>query len=351
LLSTRISEQTGQASQDKQPDHFPELRGIIKERGLLDRQPAYYTFKIISTLALLAVSIAVLVVVDNFWLQMANAAFLALVFGQLGYLGHDAGHRGITRSIRGNEMVSLGVIFLIGLSRSWWVTKHNQHHDTPNNLELDPHTLLPLMAFSPEAAVGKPPFLQRMVVHQAFYYPPLLLLEGLGIRLASAMFLSSPRQVKYPVVEPLLMVLHFAMYLGLLFTFLSPLQVLGFVTVHQALFGLYYGLIFAPNHKGMLIIDADNDMDFMRTQVLTTRNVKASVVTDFMYGGLNHQIEHHLFPSMPRNQLGEAGKIVKAFCETHGISYHETGTWRSYREILASLHAAGAPLRRPASSG
>jgi fatty acid desaturase len=247
-------------------------------------------------------------------------------------------------------MVSLGVIFLIGLSRSWWVTKHNQHHDTPNDLALDPHTLLPLMAFSPESAIAKPPFLKRMVVYQAFYYPPLLLLEGLGIRLASAMFLSTPRQVKYPVVEPLLMVVHFALYLGLLFTFLSPLQVLGFFAVHQSLFGLYYGLIFAPNHKGMLIIDADNDMDFLHTQVLTTRNVKASIVTDFMYGGLNHQIEHHLFPSMPRNKLGEAGKIVKAFCEAHDISYHETGTLRSYREILVSLHEAGAPLRERAGS-
>jgi len=126
---------------------------------------------------------------------------------------------------------------------------------------------------------------------------------------------------------------------------LSPLQALGFFLVHQLLFGLYYGTVFAPNHKGMLIIDEDNPLDFLRTQVLTTRNVKPGLVADFWYGGLNYQIEHHLFPLMPRKNFGKARNIVKTFCLERDISYYETGTYQSYKEILSYMHQIVAPVR------
>jgi fatty acid desaturase len=345
LIDTQKPEEAEEMVNTSRTNHYPELRRVIKEQGLLDKQPAYYYSKILSTLALLALSITLLVVVDNFWLQLANAAFLAFVFGQLGYLGHDAGHRGVFRSIRGNEIIGLSVSFLVGLSRTWWITQHNQHHSTPNDLELDPHTSLPLLAFSQESALGKSRLMRFVVGYQAFYFVPLLLLEGLGIRLASVQFMWRRRKARYLVAEPLLMGLHFLLYFGLLFYFLSPWQVLGFVLVHQGLFGLYYGLVFAPNHKGMLILDKNNPLDFLRTQVLTTRNVKPGPITDFWYGGLNYQIEHHLFPLMPRNNLGEARKIIKAFCLQHDISYYETGALKSYWEILAHLHQVSAPVR------
>jgi fatty acid desaturase len=122
-------------------------------------------------------------------------------------------------------------------------------------------------------------------------------------------------------------------------------QALLFIVVHQALFGLYMGLVFAPNHKGMQLLDDESQLDFVRRQVLTSRDVKGHAVTDFLYGGLNYQIEHHLFPSMPRNKLKEAQTIVRAFCEARSIPYRETGALQSNREILQYLHRVSAPLR------
>ncbi len=326
-------------------NHYPELRRIIREQGLLNKQPAYYTFKILSTLALLGLSITILVIVDNFWFQLANAAFLAFVFGQIGFVGHDAGHRSVLRSVRGNDLIGLGGSFLMGLSWNWWVTQHNQHHTTPNDLEQDPHTTIPFLAFSEEKVQSMSKRMRSLVRYQAFYFVPMLLLEGLNIRLASILFWVGQGKAKALMYEPLSMGLHFLLYFGLLFYFLNPWQVLAFVLVHQTLFGLYYGVVFAPNHKGMLTIDKDNPMDFLHTQVLTTRNVKPGLIADFWYGGLNHQIEHHLFPMMPRNNLGEARKIIKAFCQQHDISYYETSTSRSYWEILSYLHRVGAPVK------
>lgn len=346
MLGTQNSELAAETANNSRSNPYPELRRIIKDQGLLDKQPAYYSFKIVTTMALLALSIALLVVLENTWLLLANAAFLAFVFSQIGYIGHDAGHRSVLRSTRGNEIIGLAVSFLIGLSRSWWITAHNRHHSTPNDLAKDPHTLLPPLAFSQDSALAKSRFMRLIVGYQAFYFVPLLFLEGLGLRLASTQFLLSQRKAKYLLFEPLLLGLHFLVYFGLLFYFLSPWQVLGFFLVHQGLFGLYYGTVFAPNHKGMLILDQDKPLDFLRTQVLTTRNVKPGLIADFWYGGLNYQIEHHLFPLMPRNNFGKARKIIKAFCQQHDVSYYETGTFRSYREVLSHLHRVGAPVRR-----
>jgi fatty acid desaturase len=86
-------------------------------------------------------------------------------------------------------------------------------------------------------------------------------------------------------------------------------------------------------------------MDFLRRQVVTSRNVRANAFNDMWYGGLNYQIEHHLFPAMPRANLGKAQRIIQAYCEAHGIAYHATGVRQSYCEILAYLRAVGAPLR------
>ena len=139
---------------------------------------------------------------------------------------------------------------------------------------------------------------------------------------------------------------HFALYFGLLFYFLEPLQAVLFVAIHRGLFGLFMVSVFAPNHKAMPLLEQDSEVGFLRRQVLTSRNVLAHPITDFWYGGLNYQIEHHLFPRLPRNRLKVAQPIIKRFCRDHDVSYHETSILRSYREILQHLHEVGAPLRK-----
>jgi fatty acid desaturase len=96
----------------------------------------------------------------------------------------------------------------------------------------------------------------------------------------------------------------------------------------------------------MPILEQDSEVGFLHRQVLTSRNVLAHPITDFWYGGLNYQIEHHLFPRLPRNKLREVQPIIKGFCRQHDISYHETSVLQSYREILQHLHEVGAPLRK-----
>jgi len=132
---------------------------------------------------------------------------------------------------------------------------------------------------------------------------------------------------------------------------LDPLPAVAFLVFGKALAGLYAGLVFAPNHKGMLMVDSDSDVSLFRRQVLTSRNVRSGPVNDFLYGGLNYQIEHHLFPFLRQDQLPAVQAIVKPFCREHGIRYHETGIHQSLKEILQHLQQVGASVGADSARG
>jgi fatty acid desaturase len=328
------------------PNQYAELKRLIKQRGLLERQPTYYLAKSVFTLGLLAVSLALLFVLGDRWFQLLNAAYLAFVFVQISLLAHDFGHRQFTfRAPWKNDWLTL--VFgnlLLGLSRQWWIDKHNEHHGHPNHLDIDPDVDIPLLAFEEEQALDKRGLTRFVVKYQAVLIFPLSLLQAISMLHSSIEFLAAKR-AKSTLVEALTICAHYALYFGLLITLLEPLYALLFIAIHRGLFGTYMVSIFAPNHKAMPLLERDSEVDFLHRQVLTSRNVVAHPITDFWYGGLNYQIEHHLFPRLPRNKLGEAQPIIRGFCRDHSIAYHETSVLQSYKEILQHLHEVGAPLR------
>lgn len=325
---------------------FAQLKQLVKNPGLLDKQPGYYTFKILLTLGLLALSLAVLVTADILWVQLLNAAFMAFVFTQIGLVGHDAGHQQIFRSPFRNDLVLLAVSFIIGLDRSWWIDKHTRHHNNPNNVDKDFDVNLPLLAFTEEQAMERRALYRWTIKYQSILVTPLMLLEAISIRLDGAQYLLRRVNVKYPLAESLFVGAHFLVYFGLIFYLLSAWHATLFILVQQGLTGVYMGTVFAANHKGMLMVGKDSKLDFLRRQVLTSRNIKGNPIVDFVYGGLNYQIEHHLFPSIPRNKLKSARKVVKEFCQSRSISYHETGVVQAYSEIIRYLHEVSGVLRR-----
>ena len=329
------------------PNDFADLRRLVRDGGFLERQRGYYAFKFSLTLGMLAASLALIALVDTLWIQLLNAVFMAFVFTQIGLVGHDAGHQGIASSPKRNDYFLLIAGALVWLNGSWWVDKHNRHHSNPNDVDADFDVNLPIIAFTEEQAKSKTGLARAIVRYQAFLFFPLLLIEAVSIRADSAQFLLRRKNVKYPVTEWLLLIAHPVAYFSFVFYFLSGWDAVLFILVHQSLVGVYMGSIFATNHKGMLMLDSNSKLDFLRKQVLTSRNVRANPVTDFVYGGLNYQIEHHLFPTVPRNKFKQLQVVVKDFCKERGISYHETGVLRSYREVLGYLHQVSAPLRRP----
>jgi fatty acid desaturase len=324
---------------------YSELSRRIKRAGLLRQRRAYYAAKSASTAVLLAAGWTAFFLLGDSWWQLVTAVFLAFAFTQIAFLGHDAGHRQICGTRRANGLLGLVLgNLLIGVSYSWWVGKHNRHHSNPNHTDLDPDVTIGVLAFTAAQASDKRGLVRAVVRFQAYLFFPLLLLEAGHLHAASIKAVLGGRE-RLDRVEALLLLVHAGAYVAALLLVLSPLRAAAFLLLQQGLFGLYLGCCFAPNHKGMPILEDGKEPDYLRRQVLTSRNVRGSRVVDFLMGGLNYQIEHHLFPSMPRPNLRYAQPLVRAFCTERGVSYSESSVFGSYGEALRHLHQAGVPLR------
>jgi len=324
---------------------YAELSRQVKEAGLLERRPVYYAWKIAVTIALLAAGWAAFAVLGNSWWQLGVAAFLAVVFTQIGFLGHDAGHRQVFVSRRASYVAGILLGNLsIGLSYGWWVDKHNRHHAHPNQEDADPDIAIGALAFTAAQARASRGLHGLVLRYQAYLFFPLLLAEALSLHAASVRALTR-RDGRRRFWERALFSAHVVGYLAAVFLLLSPVRAVLFIIVQQGLFGLYLGCSFAPNHKGMPILAAADRSDFLRRQVLTSRNVRGGWLTDFALGGLNYQIEHHLFPSMPRPNLRRSQALIEAFCQQRGVPYCQSSLAGSYAQALRHLRAIGRQAR------
>jgi fatty acid desaturase len=153
------------------------------------------------------------------------------------------------------------------------------------------------------------------------------------------------RAVRSRAAETALLAVHFAAYLTAVFVLLPPVKAVVFIVVQQGLFGFYLGCAFAPNHKGMPVLAAGDKPGFLRQQVLTSRNVRGGWLTDAALGGLNYQVEHHLFPSMPRPNLRRAQPLIATFCAEHGLPYTQSSLPGSYAQALRYLNQVGRQTR------
>ncbi|MFF2550817.1 fatty acid desaturase family protein [Nocardia sp. NPDC058058] len=326
---------------------YPRLLRRISEAGLMDRRPGYYIVRLGLVGAAFAGGWAAFALIGDSWWTLLIAGFMAVTFAQVALVMHDVAHRQVFRLRRPAELMGRIVGNAgIGLGYGWWQDKHTRHHANPNHEELDPDVAPDILVWSQRQARSSRGAARLIGRAQAYLFFPLLLLEGLNLHLAGVRALRN-RSVKHRGVEGALLFTHFALYLTAVFAVLPADKALAFIAVHQGLFGLYMGCIFAPNHKGMPTLTGDERPDYLRRQVLTSRNVRGGVLTDIALGGLNYQIEHHLFPSMPTPNLRHARLIVRDYCAEIGVAYHETGLLSSYREALRHLHHVGAPLRHP----
>lgn len=322
----------------------------IRQAGLLERRTRYYAWKISLTAAALVLGWAAFAVIGNSWWQVGVAVFLAVAFAQIAFLGHDAGHSQVFRSRRANDVLGVACGNLgTGLSYGWWAGKHNRHHAHPNTEDADPDIMLSVVAFS-AARASASRGVQRLVFrYQAYLLIPMLFFEAAGLHASSVRALARPG-FRHRAWEATLLGVHFAAYLGAVLFVLPPAKAVVFILVQQGVLGFYLGCSFAPNHKGMPVLAASDKTDFLRRQVLTSRNVHGGWLTDFTLGGLNYQIEHHLFPSMPRPNLRLAQTLVAAFCAEQGVPYTRTSLLTSYSQALGHLASVGR-LARPAAAG
>ena len=325
------------------------VRGLLRKEldrlGAFTLQRGYYARKFLFLCCLFAGTISCMFVPQK-WVVFSAAGVLAFAGTQLGFLGHDFGHHQVFRNPGKNDAFGLLIMnLLLGFSYGWWKRKHDEHHANPNHLDLDPDIRFPVVAFTAAQARAASRLCQYFIQYQAFLLIPLLFFLPASMRRDSFAFLASSPIVRRRPTEVALLGLHFAWYGALVFGALDLVTALEFIGIHQAALGFYLGLSFATNHKGMMTIDSSVQLGFFRRQVITSRNLRAGPIIDFIFGPLGTQIEHHIFPDIPRNQLRKVAPTVRSYCASRSIPYHETSVWQAMVEVFSHLDQIGQQLR------
>jgi fatty acid desaturase len=321
---------------------FSALLNTVRDAGLLRRSRWFYIASFAAITTALAGAWVGFAFLHDTWYSLLIAAALGLIFTQYAFLGHEAAHRQVFDSGKANELAGRVLAdFFVGMSYSWWMAKHTRHHGNPNTVTRDPDIETDFIVFQPEEAAKLTGWKAAIVRRQGWFFVPALLLEGINLHQHAYRTVFSRKKVDKRAFSIALLMVRNIAYLAALFAFMPLGMAFAFLGVQLAIFGLYMGLSFAPNHIGMPLLPADSKVDFLRRQVLTSRNITGNWFMSVFMGGLNFQVEHHLFPSMPRPHLRKANEIVREYCASRDIEYTETGYVRAQAIVIDYLNHVG----------
>ena len=323
---------------------YEELRAIVASKGLLERRYSYYALYGSLVIVATALGLYFITLTDNLALTMLNGVFLGMVLVQAGMLGHDFSHQQVFSSYRWNRFFGSIMWSLFGgVSEDKWYEKHNEHHTHVNHIDHDPDLDIPFI-FSPKQIEKRSSLLNSLLLpHQHVIF--FLALPFVYFSMVSYAWRHLLTRLTWKsMIETVFVFIHFALLFGITFLYLPLTTAIPFLAAVILVGGLYMSLVFAPNHKGEEVVEGDTAASWTQ-QITLTRNIYPSTFVFHMTGGLNFQIEHHLFSDMPRINYPKAHVLVKAYCLQHGIPYHETSWWGSMREIYDALKQTSEAYR------
>nr|WP_314845578.1 acyl-CoA desaturase [uncultured Microbacterium sp.] len=321
---------------------YKQVSQVVRETGLLRRAGWFYIFVGAGLAVALGGAITGFILLGDSWFQLLIAGALGIILTQVAFLAHEAAHRQILSSGPANfRLARILAAGVVGISYSWWDSKHTKHHGNPNQVGKDPDIEVDTVSFLETDAAQSRGLVRLITRKQGWLFFPLLTLEGLNLHYLGVKHLVTSKKAKGRWIELGLIALRFAIVLIPVFLMLPLGMAFAFMGVQLAVFGVYMGASFAPNHKGMPIIDPNARLDFFSKQVRTSRNIRGGWWATWLMGGLNYQVEHHLFPNMPRPHLSQAREIVRDYCASNNVPYTETSLIESYAIVIAYLNRVG----------
>lgn len=327
---------------------FTQLSQTVRETGLLRRAGWFYTLLGAGLLLAFGGAVAGFILLGDSWFQLLIAAALGIIFTQAAFIGHEAAHRQVLASGPANDRLGRIIAVLgVGMSYQWWMTKHTRHHANPNRVGKDPDIEVDVVSFTHESAAQQRGLFAFIARRQGWLLYPLMLLEGLNLHFHSVRSLFERRKVDGRWIELGMLAVRFAVYFGAIFWMLPLGMAFAFIGVQMAVFGFYMGTSFAVNHTGMPIVPAEQKLDFFTKQVRTSRNIAGGFWASALLGGLNYQVEHHLFPNMARPYLARAREIVREYCQTHEVPYTEMSLARAHAAVVRHMHDVGRAALDP----
>ena len=293
-------------------NHYNELKKQLEEHGCFESQSNYiYRFFLLTLV--FVISYTFLLFATSLWISVSAVFILGLTIVQAGFLAHDAGDGSVTKNpIMKYLLPHIYMTFIGGLSFSYFIELHKFHHKTmvkgtiikakPEN-EYEFKVIKKLVAFNP---------ILFMIV--------TIVLRGVTLKVEGLKYLYRNRKYQTDIIFLIghagLWLLIPALVVGI------ELAVINYILV-TLVAGTYAGIVLIVNHVGMVTSNDFARRPFMERIGLTTRNLGKTWFSNFIWGGVNNHIEHHLYPTIPTSKLGMARKIVRVYFKKHHLPYNE----------------------------
>lgn len=332
---------------------FRKFRQQLYADGWFEPNHLYNAYKVSTTVGLLLFGFYL--VTQGYW--FIGALFAGLGYQQLGWLGHDSCHHNLTKNRRLNIIAGYFFgNFLAGFSVNWWKNRHNTHHAITNVLDADPDVdNLPLFCWDEEDLNRVPDFsiAKYIVSYQEYYFLPFTFTLKLIWKLQSIVFLSRPRVHNKSFQDARkweigTLVGHWIMLFWVMSYCPSISAAISFFLISEGVGGAGIALIVFMNHYALdqLSFEEGHKANFITLQLEHTRNIAPSPFMNWIAGGLNFQVEHHLFPTIPRNNMPYIRPLVQKFCKENDIPYHELDFWGCLDEVHKKLARISAVYKK-----
>jgi len=351
------------------PAHVVDFRQVRQEllrRGLFETNMRYY-YKFATWYAFLfTFALWLSLCTDSVAARLLGAAVMGLFWQQLAGFGHDSGHSGVTHNFHTDHFLGSALAALMGISTCWWKRNHNTHHVTCNSVEHDPDIQhMPILAVTPK--VFDKPFWSTyydkwvhmdgvarfLVSKQQFVFYPMMALARFNLYAQSWILLLGKERLHYRKLEIGALLVFASWLIAVVLAQPTWLLSVAWVLVSHGVGGLLHVQI-VISHWPMETYHnhAYNDAsdEWYITQLKTTMNVDTPPLLDFVHIGLQFQIEHHLFPRVPRHNLRKARELVQEVAKKHKLPYHEPGFFQANLETLQAL-ASTAAIAAKATKG
>lgn len=306
---------------------FAELKAEVKAEGLYAKCPRRATFEFIIVLSLLSIS---LYSVTNFH-PLITALLFSTTIMRSTFVAHDLIHGQYFSARQTNKNISyLFANGIMGISRSWWENKHNFLHHTYTNIigkDMD-------IDAAGGAFTGQYVYPAWFHKFQHILFWPLLTLLYFVFWVQSLIYVVEKKYwgelslLALNTLIPVYIIYSLGCSTGLV-------TVIGMYMIWAA----WFGAVIITNHLGLEMFPEEKYREFtwLELQNRTSRNVRGGKFIHWFYGGLNTQVEHHLYPKASRFNLLKAARITEAFCLKHKITYITATPWESYKEIYYYL--------------
>ena len=301
---------------------FHQFTHELRQKGLLDKTPVRGTVEIIIELSGYALLFTFMTQLPPF---LVGLLFVLLMVRST-YIVHDLLHKQYFSRKFSNR---LGLIFgnlFLGLSGKWWDREHNvMHHTYTNAAEKDAD----VQGFG-GAIIGRHDSVRFIHRYQHIFFFLLLPVIYISFVIQSYTFVLQKKKG----TELLFLLLHLIIPASVLMTLGAADGTIVLLTTYLG-YGLALALVTITNHIGLPIHFGDDykQYSWLDLQTRGSRNVKGGRFIHYLYGGLNTQVEHHIFPHASRFQLLKVAKETEKFCKEHGFIYYATSPWQAYKEI------------------